>query len=160
VPNSDLASLELQQLSDRLAATRQSLALNPPPRGWIHTIRVALGMRAHQLGSRLGISQPSVVRTEEREVAGTISLVTLRRFANALDCDLVYHLVPRTSLLHTLNRQARLVATAESESTSNSIGLDWQVIPPPSTMEQLDRQIAELVEKRPTRLWEPTEDGD
>src|SRR6266404_8337614 len=65
-----------------------------PVRGWIKAIREALGMSTAQLAMRLGVKQPSVVALEQSEAKGTIELATLRRVAKALDCTLVYALVP------------------------------------------------------------------
>ncbi len=152
-------SLELRQLSERLVALKQSLPLRSPPDGWLKTIRRALGMRTNQLAKRLKISQPSVVHAEEREAAGTISLQTLRRFANELDCELVYFLIPRSSLLQSVERRAEILARAEASAVANSLGLEWQVVPPLAVADQIDRKKEELIAERPSRLWEPV-DGE
>jgi len=148
-------ALELRQLSERLVALKQSLPLRSPPDGWLKIVRRAIGMRTNQLAKRLKISQPSVVHAEEREAAGTISLQTLRRFANELDCELVYFLVPRSSLLQSVERRAEMVARTEANSIANYLGLEWQVVPPLAVADQIDRQKEELVTERPSRLWDP-----
>ena len=68
-----------------------------PVRGWIKAIRAGLGMSSEQLAKRLGVRQPSVVSLEQSEAKGTIALATLRRVAEALDCTLVYALVPKAT---------------------------------------------------------------
>jgi predicted DNA-binding mobile mystery protein A len=138
---------------------KQFLPLRSPPDGWLKIIRRALGMRTNQLAKRLKVSQPSVVHAEEREAAGTISLQTLRRFANELDCEVVYFLIPRSSLLQSVERRAEMVARAEASAVANSLGLEWQVVPPLAVAEQIDRQKEELIAERPSRLWEPV-DGE
>ena len=55
-----------------------------PARGWVAAIRSALGMTTRQLAARLRIRQPSLLAIEKSEVAGTVSLNTLRRAAEAL----------------------------------------------------------------------------
>ena len=70
----------------------------PPVRGWIKAIRDALGMSMEQLAERLKIKQPSLATLEKSEAKGTIELATLRRVAEALDCTLVYALVPNKPL--------------------------------------------------------------
>lgn len=55
-------------------------------------------MTGAQLGARIGIRPQTVESIEKSEAAGTIQLNTLRRAAEALDCTLVYALVPNTSL--------------------------------------------------------------
>ena len=47
---------------------------------------------------RMGIAHTSVSKMELRERDGTIPLDTLSKAADALGCDLVYALVPRTAL--------------------------------------------------------------
>ena len=42
----------------------------------------------------MGVTQPTVQRLELSEAEGAIQLKSLRRAAEALDCDLVYALVP------------------------------------------------------------------
>src|ERR1019366_3112271 len=69
-----------------------------PVRGWIKAIREALGMTTEQLSKRLGVKQPSIVAIEQSEAKGTIELGTLRRVAEALDCTLIFALVPHKPL--------------------------------------------------------------
>ena len=52
-------------------------------------------MSGTELAARMGVGQSTVSGLEQGEVQGTIRLDTLRRVADALDCDLVYYLSPR-----------------------------------------------------------------
>src|ERR1700726_3940499 len=79
----------------------------PPVHGWIKAIRQALGMSMEQLAERLKIKQPSLVTLEQSEAKGTIELATLRRVAEALDCTLVYALVPNKPLETMVRDRAR-----------------------------------------------------
>lgn len=92
-------------------------------------------------------------------MSGAITLQTLRRFADQLDCDLAYFLVPRTTLLDSVERRAERVARAESELTAHSLGMAWQVVPPPAFVEIVESLKQELVATRPARLWDPI-DGE
>jgi predicted DNA-binding mobile mystery protein A len=153
MPQGPLDEIELNQLSQSLEALRGAALIPAPPVGWLHTIRRALGMRTEQLARRLRISQPSVVRAEARESTGAISLETLRRAANALDCDVVYFLMPRKSLIDTVGQRADLIARQESAALAQSLGIEWQVVPPPALAEQIERARAALIAERPARLW-------
>jgi predicted DNA-binding mobile mystery protein A len=64
-------------------------------------------MTTAQLAKRLGMKQPSVVAIEQSEAKGTIELATLRRVAEALDCTLVYALVPNKPLEAAVRDRAR-----------------------------------------------------
>ncbi len=118
---------------------QQNLA--PPPRGWVRAVRDALGMTAAQLGGRLGISSSAIAQLEQSEVQGTAQLATLRRLADALDCELVYALVPRTTLAETVLRQAERRAIRSVARANQTMLLEDQGL----TATQLQRQIDDLV---------------
>jgi predicted DNA-binding mobile mystery protein A len=112
-------------LDHRLTPVRmQSDALAPPRAGWIRTIREALGMTATQLARRMGVAQPTVTKLEQSEVAGRIQLDSLRRVAAALDCELVYALVPRRPLQEIVETRRRLVAGREYARAAHGLALE------------------------------------
>ena len=94
-------------LDERSAELRQQVGLFLVPNaGWVRAIRNALGMSAEQLASRMNVSTTSVRSMEANERTGRVQLATLQRAADALDCDLVYALVPRQSLDRKVEEQA------------------------------------------------------
>ena len=95
---SDTRKRARHRLDERLRALQPIDRFKTPPKGWIRALRDALGMTGAQLGARIGIRPQTVESIEKSEAAGTIQLNTLRRAAEALDCTLVYALVPNTSL--------------------------------------------------------------
>src|SRR6516165_10510995 len=105
---SRLAAQSRFRLDERFKEMGQPARFAQPVRGWIRAIREALGMSAAQLAKRLGVRQPSIVALEQSEVKGTIELATLRRVAEALDCTLIYALVPNKPLEETIRERARL----------------------------------------------------
>jgi len=103
----DLHALRLRQIKESLRPW-ESLSGQPTPvGGWIRSIRQALGMSAAQLGARLGLTRQGVADLERREVSRGATLAALEKAAEALDADLVYAIVPRTSLSKMLRKQAR-----------------------------------------------------
>ena len=101
-----------------------------PEHGWIREIRVALGMTSRQLAHRMGESQSAVSQLEQSEVSDRARLETLRRAADALDCNLVYTLVPKTSLEGTLITRARVLAArdlAEADPATDPDVLDQRI---------------------------------
>jgi predicted DNA-binding mobile mystery protein A len=74
--------------------------LEIPSEGWIHSIRVAIGMNLRQMGKRLGITPQSVKELEKREKSGSLTLRGLQEVANALNLKLVYILLPNQPLEH------------------------------------------------------------
>jgi predicted DNA-binding mobile mystery protein A len=115
-----------EQLDKRFEKRDYVSQLGTPPNGWIKAIRNALGMTAEQMGRRIGMSQQSVTEFEKSEKAGTIKLLTLRKAAEALDCTLVYALVPNKPLSDTVNERARALAIDELERLGHTMLLEKQ----------------------------------
>jgi len=61
----------------------------------IRTARQSIGLTLDQLAARMGISQSTMVRTEQSEARRTISLQTLERAAQALGMHFEYSLTPQ-----------------------------------------------------------------
>jgi len=123
-----------------------------PVSGWIRALRESLGMSAAQLGKRLGITQPSIVAMEQSEARGTIELATLRRTAAALDCTLVYALIPNKPLETIVRDRARLVARRGLSPIEHSMMLEDQAV---SGQDAAAAQINEFIQEiNPTRLWD------
>jgi predicted DNA-binding mobile mystery protein A len=145
----ELFDKELPQL--RQAA--QSLLAHTPADGWVKSIRKSLGISMRSFSGRLGFKDPSSVNElEHNERAGTITLQTLRRAAEAMDADFVYAIIPRKNLRDTVAERAREVARRRLLSLAKSMALEEQ----PLTQAQIDRQVDELareLEKKPGTLW-------
>ena len=99
-----------RQLDKRFSQLPGADAFVRPPRGWIKAIREALGMTTKQLAQRLGVVQSRVVAIEKAETSGSITLDSLERAAQALDCRLVYMLVPRRPLQNLVEQRAKALA--------------------------------------------------
>lgn len=123
----------------------------PPVRGWIRAIRQALGMTTVQLAARLGISQPSLVAMEESERRGTIALATLRRAASALDCRVVYALVPRAPLEQVVRTRARVLMRRRRASVEHSMALEDQKVEDADFEARLEELLRET---NPKVFWE------
>jgi DNA-binding Xre family transcriptional regulator len=65
-----------------------------PPIGWLKAIRGALGISSRQLAQIVGIDSAAVIRLEDREPTGKITLELLDRAAQAMGCKVVYAIVP------------------------------------------------------------------
>ena len=114
-------------LDERFAAWRELPAKGARPHGgWIRAIREALGMRAEDLANRMAVSQPSLTRLEKSERTGTIRLDTLGRVADALECDVVYALVPRRPLDDIVQDQARRRALERVGKVAHTMALEDQ----------------------------------
>jgi predicted DNA-binding mobile mystery protein A len=122
-----------------------------PVRGWIAAIREALGMSTAQVATRLGVKQPSVVAMEQSEAKGSIELATLRRVAAALDCTLVYALLPNKPLETTVRDRARMFARRRLEPVEHSMLLEDQKVTAKDVEERLDETMRET---NPRLFWD------
>jgi predicted DNA-binding mobile mystery protein A len=145
-----------RQLDKRLSLLSDVDSLARPPYGWIKAIREALGMTSAQLGRRLGVSQPRVVKIEKAEKDGAITLDSLERAAQALDCRLVYALVPRKPLDTLVAERAKIIAKKRLETTGHSMKLEAQGVGADDESEQLESLMNKIVAQGGSLLWEDT----
>src|ERR1700680_2276769 len=124
-----LSARSRANLDERFKELGPATRFAPPVRGWMKAIREALGMSSAQLAKRLGVKQPSVVALEQSEVKGTIELASLQRVAGALDCTLVYALVPNQPLEVMVRDRARTFARRRLEVVEHSMLLEDQKVP-------------------------------
>ena len=140
-----------RRLDERFRQLRPLAPQPRPHRGWIRAIRDALGMSTTELAARMGVIQQGISEFERNEVQGTIKLATLMRAADALDCDLVYILLPRTSLDEAVRTQARRKALSLVRSVAHHSRLEDQSISDDATGDQLDELTNKLIDRR--GLW-------
>ncbi|MGD9170025.1 MAG: mobile mystery protein A [Candidatus Thiodiazotropha sp.] len=145
-----------RQLDKRLSILSDVDRLARPPYGWIKAIREALGMTTTQLGKRLGVSQPRVVKIEKAEKEGAITLDSLERTAQALDCRLVYALVPRKPLGDLVTERAKTIAKKRLETTGHSMKLEAQGVGADDENEQLKNLMNKIVAQGGSVLWDDT----
>ncbi|MGA2349200.1 MAG: hypothetical protein ABSF70_02105 [Terracidiphilus sp.] len=91
----EFRSPQFTQLAGTLASFRAAYSVRRPPKGWIHAARLAAGISSGELGRILGVSRQLPLQFEKAEADDSITLKSLRKVGDALDCDLVYALVPR-----------------------------------------------------------------
>ncbi len=143
-----------QQLDETLERFDPVFELDPPSKGWIRTIRHALGMSGRQLAERLGLSKQSVARMEQDELTGALSLKTLRRVAEGLDCELIYGIVPRTSLDNVVYGRARTIVAGRLDHTNETIEVDGEVVDPAGHEEVIWGMVDDLVGRMPANFWD------
>ena len=144
-----------RQIDKRLAQLPSLAILKRPPKGWIKATREALGMTMGQLAARLGVSQPRISVLEQNEASGSITMESLERAANALDCDLAYVLIPRCGGLNELvEEQAIKAALQKLKSTKHTMALEKQSVDKDDEQEQLIRIAKTLAEKSDSSIWE------
>lgn len=127
-----------------------------PHSGWIKAIRGALGMNSRQLAERLGIQQSGVTRLEERESHGNVTLEMINRAAKAMNCKLIYAVVPddRYKDLETIiDEQAHGFARELVERAEHSMQLENQGTDAADVSRQIEKLADALKSKPDSRIW-------
>lgn len=118
---------------------------------WVDYVRLGLGMSLVQLASRLGLAQSSVSQSIRLEKEGRITIEKLREVADAMDCDLVYGLVPRKKMEDIVRDQAIKKTVELMEQAETHMSLEDQKV-------LIDKQerLKDLVEDRlySKHLWD------
>ena len=151
--NTPFKLLRVRQIDERTRPWRQLREQAPPRVGWIRAIRQALGMRTSQLAARLGVTKQAVADLERREAEGSVTLSALRKAANAMECDLLYAIVPRRPVKDILWSRARAVAAKRLERIAHSMHLEEQTVPSEEYDQQVEDLTAELMRSFPRELW-------
>lgn len=143
-----------QGLETRLRTIRKlAPSLAPPRGGWIKAVRTALGMSGRQFATRLGVSPPTANGIERSESESTVTLATLHRAAAALDCTLVYALIPNSDLETTVQLRARIVARERLRRVSNTMALESQEVPGAVSEREVTQLAEEILARQPLALW-------
>lgn len=149
----ELNQLRLEQLQAALSAYANLLGRKPPASGWLKLIRESLGLTQRQQAERLGISAPTLHKSEQAEADERITLRQLRKLADGLDCELVYALVPRKPLTDRVQERARAVALEEVGGVAHTMGLEDQRPTEDRLRKQVERRIDDLLRGRWSELW-------
>ena len=128
-----------------------------PPNGWLKAIRGALGLNTHQLANKLGVQHSSVLRLEKREVQGKATIESLTKAAQAMNCQLIYAIVPKTgfnNLNEIIDQQANALASYLVKKTEHNMKLESQGISAKEMKKQISQLAFELKAKMDSHLWE------
>ena len=149
----ELNRLRLEQLQSSLSVYAPLVKRPAPPRGWLRLVREALGRTERQQAQRSGISAPSLHKSEQAEADGRITLGQLRKLAEALDCEVVYALVPRRPLTEVVQERARVIASEEVGGVTHTMALEDQRPGDERIRKQVERRAEELLRGRWSNLW-------
>jgi predicted DNA-binding mobile mystery protein A len=113
-------------------------------------------MSSTELAARMGVVHQAIREFENSEVQETIKLETLRRIGEALDCQLIYALIPRTTLDEAVLSQARRKAKIRLTRVSHHSRLEDQEVGVDDTEIQIEDISKKLIDRR--GLWTNTDD--
>ncbi len=147
-------TMSIQQLEDTLRPFGNIATRTKPSSGWIRAIREALGMTNRQLAKRLRRKPQTLLVLQKREAVESIQLNSLREIAEAMDCELVYALVPKKPLHQMIRERAETVARRTLRRTDYSMQLEGQGLGVREKERALEREIERLLSGSRRKLWE------
>ena len=150
-----MRKLQIDQLHQKMLAFDKVRRVKVSDKGWVHTVRTALGMSLEQLGKKLSLTKASVGAIEKREADGSITLNSLRDAARALDMELVYGFVPIDGTLQKhIERNAERLASKIVHRTSHSMKLEDQENSHARIVKAIQERKEEIIREMPKALWD------
>ena len=128
-----------------------------PPSGWLKAMRGALGLNTRQLAKRLGVAQTAILQFEKGEAKGKASLETVEKVARAMNCTLVYAIVPDekfSSLESVLDERAIQAARKIVSKVDHSMRLEEQGLSTERLADQIKELAVELKLRMDSSLWD------
>ena len=132
-----------------------------PKQGWIKALRAALGMSGTLLSERLGGHRSTAAYLERSEQDGTITLNKLRQAAAAMECELIYALVPKKTAQQPqplvedlISAQADRKAQAIVKRANVQMALEAQQLDAAAQQKEIERLRNRLLNTLPKELWQ------
>lgn len=126
-----------------------------PEKGWLATMRLALGMSAEQVALRKGVSRNAVYQAERSEKEGAVSLKQMENLAAAMGGKFVYAIVPKSPIeqlkYHQALRRARAMTLKMPEFGS---------LLPDDQQDWIDDATAQQLHDMPSDFWDQVPSGD
>lgn len=116
-------------------------------------------MNTRQLAERVGVEQSNITRLEARERSGKVTLERLAKAASAMNCKLIYAIVPNdrySDLEDIIDEQARDLAQRIVRTTEHSMRLEKQGAYDDDLLKEVDGLANQLKSKMDSRIWKRT----
>jgi predicted DNA-binding mobile mystery protein A len=129
----EFRKLRIEQLERALQPFLAVRDLPRPQRGWVRAIREASGLTVRGLAKQLyktsQVTPSRVAQLEKSEAEYHITLGSLRDAADALGCQLVYALVPKSgNIQELLEQDARAKAAENVRAVEHTMALENQAV--------------------------------
>ena len=125
----EFRTLRTKQLERALEAFSAAKDSSRPQKGWLRAIREATGISLRLMATRMKKTPTLAAKLEKSEAEYRITLGSLRDAADALGCQLVYALVPKSGSIHDLVEQgARIKAAENVRAVEHSMALEDQAV--------------------------------
>lgn len=142
----------VQQKLDQLSKLNESM----PSSGWVKAIRGSLGLSIRQLADRVGVGHGSINQLEKREPKKRVTLESLENAARAMDCKVVYAIIPQVSgatLDDIIRNRAIAAASKILKEVSHTMKLEAQGTSDKQVQNEIKRIANQLIESGDNRIW-------
>lgn len=141
--------MQIRALDKKTSSLSDAKNIVPKGVSWINTVREAIGMTAVQLARRLGVTQPRIAKMEINEE--NLKLSTMKKVAQAMNCDFVYYFKPKTTFQDIVQIQAKKKAEEILLGVNLNMALENQDI---QTKEAIDDMAADFINGNTKKIWD------
>ena len=141
--------LQIRALDKKTFDLKSAKNIVPQSSGWIKTVREAIGMTVSQLAARLGVTQPRITKMESNE--DNLKLSTMKKAAEAMNCEFVYYFKPRTTFQNLVDEQAQKKAAEVLKTVNVNMSLENQEI---AEYEVVKDFASDLINTKIKQIWD------
>lgn len=141
--------MQIRALDKKTSSLSDARNIVPRNTGWINTVREAIGMTAVQFARRLGVTQPRIAKIESNEE--NLKISTMKKAAEALDCEFVYYFKPKTTFQDIVQNQAKKKAEEILLGVNLNMALENQDI---QTQEAVNDMANDFINENTKRIWD------
>lgn len=141
--------MQIRALDKKTSSLPDVKNIVPKGNSWINTVREAIGMTAVQLAKRLGVTQPRIAKMEINEE--NLKVCTMKKVAEAMNCDFVYYFKPKTTFQDIVQNQAKKKAEEILLDVNLNMALENQDI---QTKEAIDDMTADFINGNTKKIWD------
>ena len=141
--------LQIRALDKKTFDLKSAKNIVPQPSGWIKTVREAIGMTVSQLATRLGVTQPRITKMESNE--DNLKLSTMKKAAEAMNCEFVYYFKTRTTFQNLVDEQAQKKAAEVLKTVNVNMALENQEIAEDEAVKDF---ASDLINTKIKQIWD------
>ena len=145
----DARVLQIRALDKKTSDLKSAKNIVPQSSGWIKTVREAIGMTVSQLAARLGVTQPRITKMESNE--DNLKLSTMKKAAEAMNCEFVYYFKPKTTFQNLVDEQAQKKAAEVLKTVNVNMALENQEI---AEDEAVKNFASDLINTKIKQIWD------
>ena len=145
----DARVLQIRALDKKTSDLKSAKNIVSQSSGWIKTVREAIGMTVSQLAARLGVTQPRITKMESNE--DNLKLSTMKKAAEAMNCEFVYYFKPRTTFQNLVDEQAQKKAAEVLKTVNVNMALENQEIAEDEVVKDF---ASDLINTKIKQIWD------